>query len=217
MGKKVLNWLEAGEVYSRVQALQSSLCFEEGEAKQLVNISEQGGDRSQSRPERLEQRFPRHLRDVIGTWAREWTVNRWRKKSARCCNDGPDQLSAEDFRTFVRYVSDYLCCDEVFSSLEERLRSIVTLPIRDEGDKRQAVREYVRVVLENYVMNPGPNAALLEPIPDDYGDKLALMRNFVRRWRGRLPLALASAAGAHTAIPPGNDELQQLLAKYDRS
>jgi hypothetical protein len=39
------------------------------------------------------------------------------------------------------------------------------------------------------------------------------MDSFVRRWQGRLAAALASAAGAHVKIPPGNAELQTLLNK----
>jgi hypothetical protein len=40
------------------------------------------------------------------------------------------------------------------------------------------------------------------------------MRPLVLRWKQRLPLALASAAGAHTQIPSGNDDLNSILAQY---
>ena len=218
MGKKVLAWLEhEEEVYDRVHALQSSLCFDDGEAMQLAEFCERGSDRSRSRPERVEQRFPKYLKEFLGVWAREESVKRWRKHSARYGKDRPGWLPAEDFAVLVRYLSEYLCCDGVFSVLEERLRRIVTLPIRDEGDKRQALREYVRVVLNDYVMNPGAVAGPRQAVPEEYGRAYGLMAAFLWRWRGRLPEALAEAAGKHTSIPSGNTELQQLLAQYDRS
>jgi hypothetical protein len=38
------------------------------------------------------------------------------------------------------------------------------------------------------------------------------MAPFIRRWRSRLPEALAQGAGAEVRIPPGNSELVELLA-----
>ena len=63
------------------------------------------------------------------------------------------------------------------------------------------------------LMNPGPEAApLAEVAPDgrDYG----LMEPFLRRWMGRLPVCLAAGAGAEAVIPPGNAELNALLARH---
>ena len=92
-------------------------------------------------------------------------------------------------------------------------------------------RPFDGMVLNDFVMNPGPGmaaltdvvlsesavevtarskktAALLSP---DYG----LMSTFVDRWRGRLGSALASGAGEDVKIPPGNEELVEILKRYN--
>jgi hypothetical protein len=215
IANKVLAWLEhEEEVYNRVHALQSSLCFDEGEAMQLAEFPDRRTDRSRTRADTgKELAFRKELKDALGTWAREWAPSNWLKHSRIYGEGRQDWLAAEDFGAFARYLSEYLCCDGVFDSLGQRLHTIVTLAIRDEGDKRQALREYVRVVLNDYVMNPGPTATPIEPVPEDYGCDFGLMREFLRRWRGRLPQALASAAGEHTKIPAGNEALLELITK----
>ncbi len=49
---------------------------------------------------------------------------------------------------------------------------------------------------------------------DDDADEFGLMGQFVVRWRGRLGEALASGAGAEVRIPPGNEELVEVLEPY---
>jgi hypothetical protein len=89
--------------------------------------------------------------------------------------------------------------------------SIVTVPIRDAGDRRHAQREYVRVILNDFVLNPGPNDLPLSPLAADSSVDYGLMTPFVRRWQGRLAESLASAAGKHVQIPAGNEELRRIL------
>lgn len=120
----------------------------------------------------------------------------------------------EDFSTFTRYLCDYLCCGDVFCQLAESLLSVISLPIQDEGDRRHARREYVRVILNDFVLNPGPKGVPMEPLDGPADRDYGLMESFMRRWQGRLPAALASATGDYVQIPSGNEELQQLLARY---
>lgn len=214
MANKVLDWLADEErVYDRVHALQSSLNFKEGDAMELAEFSESRSARNRTRPETLEQRFPKHLKHFLNNWARELAPDRWRKYTA-ANEGGAPWLPTEDFGVFTRYLSDYLCCQEVFATLASRLLSVITLTIRDEGARRHAQREYVRLILNDFVMNPGPHSMPLEEVEDANGGDFGLMDLFVLRWRSRLPLALASAAGEHTEIPSGNNELQLLLTTY---
>ena len=60
---------------------------------------------------------------------------------------------------------------------------------------------------------------VIEPIDDvENGDDddFGLMSSFVDRWRSRLPEVLAAGAGAEIHIPPGNDDLIELLEPYAR-
>ena len=219
-GKKVLDWLaDEKHVYQRIHALQNSLCFDEGDAMELAEFSENRSARLRTHPQSLEQRFPEALKTYLTNWARESATRRWRDYTASS-DGGSPWLPMDDFSTFTRYLCDYLCSDGVMDEFAKRLLSVITLAIRDEGDRRHARREYVRVILNDYVLNPGPDDELIEAAAtgansatDSEGD-FGLMDSFVRRWRGRLPAALASTAGEHVYIPPGNDELDDLLSEF---
>lgn len=213
VAKHVLTWLEnEQQIYERVLALRHSLCFEDGDAMEVAEFSESRSGRGRMRPESLEQRFTGFLKGFLNNWARELAPRRWCDYTAGG-NGETSWLPLEDFSLFARYLCDYLCCDHVFCDLRERLLSVITLPIQDAGDRRHAQREYVRVVLNDFVMNPGPGNTPLGDVPADDRD-YGLMGGFVRRWRSCLPEALASAAGAHVNIPAGNDQLHELLSRF---
>ena len=214
MGKKVLNWLDDEElVYERIHALQNSLCFDEGDAMELAEFSENRSARPRTHPQSLEQRFPEFLKTYLNNWARESSTKRWRDYTATS-DGGAPWLPFDDFSTFTRYLCDYLCSEGVLGGLTERLLSVITLAIRDEGDRRHAQREYVRVILNDYVLSPGPSDEPLETDVDGSDKDFGLMDSFVHKWRGRLPAALASTAGEHVFIPEGNDELRQLRSTF---
>ena len=211
---RVLRWLDDPEwVYERVHALRAALCFEEGDAMEVAEFPEMRSARSRTRPESLEQRFPKFLKEFLNTWARELAVKRWREHTERNAN-GSVWLPFEDFSLLARYLCDYLCCEAVFRDLQTRLLEVLSLKIRDAGDRRHAQREYIRVILNDFVMNPGPDDEPAKAADTDDDRDFGLMKPFIRRWRSRLPEALAAAAGAHQKIPSGNDELQQLLHKF---
>lgn len=208
LARKVIAWLEHEEyVYERVHALQHSLCFEVGHAMDLAEFAEPV--RRGTRRGSVEDRFPDFLQEVLKQWATQDAPERWQKYTEGR-NVGAPWLDADDFGAFARYLWDYLRTEAVFRELSNRLLSVVTLQIDDQGARRHARREYVLLVLNDYVLNPGPSPAPLETVASNDLD-LDLMEPFVRRWRGRLPQALASAAGQHTEIPSGNDELHQIL------
>lgn len=219
MGKKVLDWLDDGEdvdeerIYERVHALRCSLCFEEGDAMELAEFPEVRGGQSRFRSQALEQRFSEFLRTFLANWARDIATKRWREYTAASACGAP-WLPMDDFSTFTRYLCDYLCGEEALGKLTESLLSVITLSIRDEGDRRHARREYVRVILNDHVLNPGPSGEIIEPFDDDADRGYGLMDSLIRRWHGRLPAALASVAGEHVEIPRGNDELHQLLSRF---
>jgi hypothetical protein len=94
------------------------------------------------------------------------------------------------------------------------LLKVVGLKLLDEAAKRRARRKYVRMMLNDFVMNPGPTGEHLAEVDDSDEEEYGLMGSFVTRWRARLPVALASGAGAEVHIPPGNSELIELMEPY---
>jgi hypothetical protein len=216
--RKIVDWLRASEetVYYRVHALQNSLSVSEGDELQLSDCAE-----TQSR--RHGDPLPKQLRSFLHEWATVAVPKRWEEY----CNshkEGEPWLDPGDLGSFTRYLRDYLLTDGVFGRLLNQLSPVVHLKTRDEAARRRARRKYVRIILNDYVMNPGPSMASMKAEDeregaqddgDDYG-RFGLMASFVRRWSSRLPLALALGAGEHVKLPPGNGELIKILEPFEK-
>ncbi|MEQ8785973.1 MAG: virulence factor SrfC family protein [Pirellulaceae bacterium] len=214
VGKRVVEWLSDEEfVYQRAYALEQTLSFSAGNAMELAEFADQRAGRG--RTETIEERFPRRLHDFLKEWATVWAPQRWTSHVNESSNGDHGQwLPDEEFGALARYLGDYLRCDDVFPHLNDRLLQIITLQVSDQGARRHVVREYVQLVLNDFVMNPGASSAPLDPEAGVNGHQFGLMTPFVLRWTRRLPLALASAAGTHTEIPHGNEQLSEILTAY---
>jgi hypothetical protein len=99
-----------------------------------------------------------------------------------------------------------------------RLIGVISLQNRDEMARKNARRKFTRLILNDFVMNPGADMAPLGALDANKGQRdYGLMTPFIHRWLTRLPEALASAAGADVRIPPGNSELHEWLGEYQTS
>ena len=226
--RKVVDWLVSDEsaVYYRVHALQESLGVEDGDELSLADCAETASKRH-------GDPLPRHLRDFLHQWATVSVPKRW-EDYTHAHDDGGPWLDPGDMNTFTRYLRDYLLTEDVFDDLLKRLGPVVNLKTRDEAARRRARRKYTRIIMNDYVMNPGPS---MTPIPapqktaeereggdGERGDQVesgdstrfGLMAGFLRRWSERLPQALALGAGEHVQIPPGNPELIEVLEPYEK-
>ncbi|MGA2034485.1 MAG: virulence factor SrfC family protein [Thermoguttaceae bacterium] len=216
--RKVYDWLTASEelVYYRVHALEESLCVVDGDELQLSDCAE-----TQSR--RLGDPLPRQLRSFIHEWSTTHVAKRWE----HFCNthkEGEPWLDPQDLGTFARYLRDYLLTDTVFEQLTNQLQPVVNLKTRDEAARRRARRKYTRIILNDYVMNPGPSVTPIEGhasdekqfshTEQDYS-RFGLMASFIERWSKRMPQALALGAGEHIRLPPGNMQLIHMLEPFD--
>ncbi|MGD0516131.1 MAG: virulence factor SrfC family protein [Thermoguttaceae bacterium] len=218
--KKVLDWLQSDEslIYNRVHALQDSLCVADGDEWQVSDCMEM-----QSR--RHGDPLSRQLRDFLHEWAVAMVPKRW-EEYCRTHDVGGPWLDPNEFNAFTRFVRDYLLTDDVFNGLIGHLAPVVNLRTLDEAARRRARRKYVRIILNDYLINPGPSMAPIaieDPCKergkaedgDDF-DRFGLMASFLRRWTKRLPLALALGAGEQVRVPSGNSELTQILEPFER-
>jgi hypothetical protein len=216
--KKIIDWLTADEeaVYYRVHALQESLCIANGEELALSDCVE-----VQSR--RHAAPLPRQLHNFLHEWATVAVPKRF-EDYCNAHKEGEPWLDPNDVNAFTRFLRDYLCTETVFNQLVGVLTPVVSLKTRDEAARRHARRNYVRIILNDYVLNPGPSQvpmALADPSEEQRGvrdqdfSRFGLMASFVERWAKRLPQALALGAGEHVKLPPGNGPLIHILEPYD--
>lgn len=223
--RRVLQWLMEQEelVYHRVYALRESLCMHEGDELSLADSADTGRLRH-------GETFPRQLKGFLHEWATMAVPKRWEQYIATNQTGGP-WLDPNDFNTFVRFLTDYLLTESVSNELCRELSPVINLKIKDEAAKRRARRKYVRIILNDFLMNPGPSQAPIESpsqpeqaaSPDQPSveperplDRFGLMSGFLNRWTHRLTQALALGAGEHVQIPPGNTELVSLLEPFDK-
>ena len=233
--QRVVDWLQQNEeaAYYRVHALQESLSVHEGDELQLSDCTDVSSKRH-------TDPLPRHLRTFLHEWATVSVPKRWGEFIAENEDGGP-WLDPNDVNSFARYLSDYLLSDHVFDGMVDRLSPVVNLKTRDEAARRRARRKYVRIIMNDFLMNPGPSMRPIKPpqkeVPqdDESGQpnvpknvdradeepevdfaRFGLMASFVKRWSTRMPQALALGAGEHVQIPPGNPELITILEPYDK-
>ncbi len=225
--RRVVEWLQSSEemVYYRVHALQESLCVSDGDEFSVSDCID-----TQSR--RHGDPLPRQLRNFLHEWATVAVPKRW-EEYCKAHADGGPWLDPADIGSFTRYLRDYLLTEKVLDQLIDELGPVVNLKTRDEAARRRARRKYVRIILNDYVMNPGPDQIPIKP-PDKGGpiegtraddkedddgkdyDRFGLMGAFVKRMTKRLPLALALGAGEHIKLPPGNGELIHMLEPFEK-
>jgi hypothetical protein len=94
---------------------------------------------------------------------------------------------------------------------------VVNLKLRDESAKRRARRKYVGIMLNDYVMNPGPSDERVAEVEEASPQEFGLMASLVTRWASRLPEFLASGAGVEIKVPAGNAQLAAIIDRYATS
>jgi len=216
--RRVLDWLEedVNAVYWRVYALQETLSVQDGDEMELADCGEIAG-------KRYGDPLPRFLKDFLHEWASVAVPKRWEQYVASH-EEGAPWIDAGELNSFARYLRDYLLTQPVFEEMVRRLGPIVHLKTKDEAARRKARRQYVRIILNDFVMNPGPSMTSVQAEEltgeREEGDgrfaQFGLMASFVDRWANRLPQALALGGGEHVPIPPGNAELIQILEPFEK-
>lgn len=223
LASKTLAWLRQDErqVYHRVNALRESLSVKEGDAIKLADLRDMPIAPDALGVDPVKAYLPDILRSFLRYWAVEGAPAQWRRHMAAqermldartfASRFAPQAFSSADFARLTSYLGDYLNSDGAYESLHRRLEGIVDLRLNNPAALKHARRTYVRLVLNDFVFNPGPeNTASEEATVEDSG-RFGLMTSFVDRWSARLPEVLAAGAGQEVTAPPGNDELLQLL------
>lgn len=214
---QVLGWLDEDRdlvSYYRVHALLSVLPFPEDDVHEVADLAETSARSAQGpvRTETLEQRLRQHLRELLTRWAGA-VPGRWRAYAQRHPHH-PFGADAIDIAALAHALREFLLAEEVFAPLVKQLLPTLELRIGDEYAARKARRKYTHLILNDYVTNPGPDAARLELAVEPKGTRHGLMLPFLQRWHQRLNGVLVLGAGQHVQIPPGNAELHGLLEAY---
>jgi hypothetical protein len=216
--ERVIEWLKSNPqaIYDRVQVLERSLGFDNGDQFALSDFADIPARSGVGRPESLEKRFPKRLQEFWHEWATQTSLERYESQTKAHPQGGP-WLGSEDFGQFTRFVRDALCAGQNFQAINDQLIKVVNLKLRDESAKRRARRKYVSIMLNDYVMNPGPSDERIEAVEDADQEEFGLMSSFLTRWASRLPEFLASGAGSEIRVPPGNAELAEIIEQYSSS
>ncbi|QEH32063.1 Putative bacterial virulence factor [Aquisphaera giovannonii] len=215
LARRVVDWLrsEPSKSYSRVHGLSQALALREGDAWALADFSERRPAGERIRTESPELLFGEALRGFLGDWAAALAPDRWREQTDGRAEGAP-WIGLDDFLDLARSLKDYLLSDAVLTPLRDRLLKIVDLRLKDEAVRRHARRKYVRLALNDVILNLGLSVAPIVPVDEAGLAGLTLMRPFVRRWASRLEPCCAAGAGGDAAIPPGNEDLRALLAEW---
>ena len=165
VAKAILQWLASNEelVYPRVHALQQSLCVAEGDELTLADCAEVMGTRH-------GDPVPKQLESFLHNWATKQVPQRWAKHTAEH-TDGEPWPDTDEFSLFTRYLRDYLLTKGVFEKFAERLSPVVRLKTKDEAARRRARRKYVRIMLNDFVINPGLSLTPIKPRDEGLGTR----------------------------------------------
>jgi hypothetical protein len=212
LARRVLDWLRSDprKVYDRVEALSRSLTLRDGDAWALADFADLRPAGARVRTESPAVLFGEGLRAFLDDWASALAPDRWRAH-AEAGGHGAPWIGLEDFLDLARSLRDYLLSEAVFPHLRDRLLRIVDLRLKDETVRRHARRKYVRLALDDFIMNPGLGVAPIIEVDEAGLAGLGLMRPFIRRWCGRLEPCCADGAGEQAEVPPGSDELRAIL------
>jgi hypothetical protein len=213
--EKMLAWLTSNPqaIYDRVAVLEKSLGFDDGDQYALSDFADIPTRTGVGRPEAMDRRFTKKLQEYLHEWATQTSVTRWEQNTQANPQGGP-WLGSEEFGQFTRYLRDALVAGKTFEQVQTQLLKVVNLKLRDEAAKRRARRKYVGIMMNDYVMNPGPTDERLAEVEEASVEQFGLMSSLVTRWNSRLPDFLASGAGLEVRVPAGNTELRKILDNY---
>ncbi len=215
--QQVLLWLmaDASSIHERVNALKGSLGIAEAALHPLADATEHVHD-GHRRRSLSRDRFGELLRNFLHTWATRHVVENWQRHVQLRRNSGT-WLNVDEVGRLAVYLRDYFYLPAIFDCVVSRLWKVVSLRLRDESAQREVRHRYVGLILNDLIWNPGLEAGAQNGASDSVADanagQFGSMAPLVRRWRRRLPEALAAGAGDAVEIPPGNEELNHLLCR----
>ena len=198
-----------------MQVLRKSLGFEDGDQWQISDFADIPTRGSKGRPEPIDKRFPKKLQEFLHEWSTTGAPRNYEQVTAEA-DHGEPWLSTEDFGALTRYLRDALCAGNTFEDISQQLLKVVSLKLRDESAKRRARRKYIGIMMNDFVTNPGVSNENIGEVEgsEEAKEKYGLMGPFIERWESRLPDVLASGAGSEVHIPPGNQDLIDLLMEF---
>ena len=208
LANEVVKWLsDPDEIEERAMAIQSALCFDEGH---IIQLSEPIINRSPGksrRPESVKDRIARELPAFLDQWKTIIAPEQWTDHLKTQKNGALDLAT---FSRLVHSIDEYLRSETVYEVLLTKIVKVVSLS-SDDPMQRAARQELARLILNDFVTNPGPSRGPFGENRVAVNATGKLMDAMVQRWANRLPEALAAGVGQTVVIPAGNEELKKIL------
>lgn len=235
LAEQCLSWLidVPDLVLTRFAVLRDSLCLQAGDTLSIADFGELRWDERLLGSGTTEERLASLLHQFLDEWCQDLAPTRWQRQTHEAINgkQQPNGFSLEQFQALAAYLRDYLVQPHVCGSIVRRLTDVVTIRVRDEAAARQARRKYTNMVLNDAILYLGPpsepnalasgpaepNASGLsgQEIQADGGLRLAPSAHaLLEHWQRHLADCLAGGAGEEATIPPGNQELCDLIEEW---
>lgn len=208
VANEVVKWLShPDKIEERAMAIQSALCFDKGH---IIQLSEPIINRSPGKSRRLESvkdRIARELPVFLDQWKTVIAPGQW---TAYLKTQKNGALDIATFNRLVHSIDEYLRSETVYEVLLLKIVKVVSLS-SDDPMQRAARQELARLILNDFVTNPGPSRGPFGENRVAVNATGKLMDAMVQRWANRLPEALAAGVGQTVVIPAGNEELKKIL------
>jgi hypothetical protein len=220
LARDFVDWLtqDRGKAFTRFHVVNQSLCLAEGDTLPIADFADLNWGLARLTSEPIEKRFAVHLRVFLDDWSASLAPSRWRQYCAQYESAGAPWLSLDQFHHLAAYLRDFLVTEPVFDSLCQRLMSVIQIRLRDEAACRQARRKYTRMILNDFILQPGPPDREVvtsnDPIEVEGESQFGSLLPVLQHWSHSLPTCLGQGAGEEVVVPAGNEALTELLEDW---
>ena len=192
----VINWLEQDKHGINTQDLVSAL----GCSAVVIETALREGEPSRDFPMPIPLDFEEIAKSILWKWRGAVEL------------EGLSDLPAETVSELAGYIHQYLntcCVTELASKLREIYHEV------PEHRRKHIIRRYGPMIMDDFILGPGPRPPLSDQDKEEIWRQQPFKTLFFR-WREILEERLLSVLeGDWSEPPPGNDELQSLLARFN--
>jgi hypothetical protein len=206
---KVLKWLASPHHRHRTAALIDALSLRDGDTTTLADLADH---HIATTPATLKPLILRELSELLHRWSTVAAPQRWtdhcdsRRRSLAPADFietyDPSLFSFDDFCHLTAYLRDYLLSTELMECLCTCLMPIINLRLATNAAamQRRSRRLFTRMVIEDFLLNPGPNGK--PPLSSPISAAIGPAPPMIPPPKAAAPTAAAPTAAVPTAAVP---------------